>query len=281
MKLVSLLTAMTALCASQTLIVAPLVYAADPAPPTDSGNTVPQKVTVTGGRLSDTEERRQSSAGKLVFGREELDRNGDSTLGEVLKRLPGITLGGPAGRGGDIRMRGLGNGYTQILLNGERAPRGFSIESLSPDQVERVEIIRGPVAEYSTRAIAGTVNIVLREGYQQNDTQIRLADGFEHGRNTPQISITYPGKSGALTYSLSGSLSESRQANHSLVENLSFTPDLAQIQDVATDSQNHHRGIHFTPRFSWRFDNGDTLVLQPLLVHNTNDSFGHSQITQP
>ena len=100
-----------------------------------------EKVVVTGNRLADTEERRYSTATKMVFGREELDRYGDSTLGEVLKRLPGITIAGAPGRGGDIRMRGLGRGYTQILINGEPAPRGFSFDSLPPEQVERIEIM--------------------------------------------------------------------------------------------------------------------------------------------
>jgi iron complex outermembrane receptor protein len=39
-------------------------------------------------------------------------------LGEVLKRLPGVTTQGAPGRGGAIRMRGLGSGYTLILLDG-------------------------------------------------------------------------------------------------------------------------------------------------------------------
>jgi iron complex outermembrane receptor protein len=112
-----------------------------------------QQVTISGGRASDMDERRNSVAGKQIYGREELDRNGDSNLGDVLKRLPGVTLGGRPGRGGDVRMRGMGSGYTQILLNGERPPAGFSMESLSPDQVERIEIMRGPVAEHSTRRL--------------------------------------------------------------------------------------------------------------------------------
>jgi len=130
-------------------------------------NDTVQKVVIDGGRTDDV--RRQSTAAKLIFGREELDRNGDTSLGEVLKRLPGVTIGGRPGRGGDIRMRGMGSGYTQILINGERAPRGFSMDSLSPDQVERIEVIRGAVAEYSTQAIAGTINIVLREDYKQKE----------------------------------------------------------------------------------------------------------------
>jgi len=126
-----------------------------------------QQVTVNGTRADDTETRRLSTAAKSVYGREELDRNGDTSISEVLKRLPGVTLGGPPGRGGGgVRMRGLGNGYTQMLVNGERPPPGFSLEALAPDQVERIEVMRGPVAEHSTQAIAGTINIILREGYR-------------------------------------------------------------------------------------------------------------------
>ncbi|HSW06131.1 Plug domain-containing protein, partial [Aquabacterium sp.] len=75
----------------------------------------PQQVEIVGNAAPDsTAERRRSTASRIVVGREEIDRMGDGTLGEVLKRLPGVTLGGPPGRGGQIRMRGMGGGYTQI-----------------------------------------------------------------------------------------------------------------------------------------------------------------------
>ena len=72
------------------------------------------QVEIRSTRNNDTEARRESTASKIVIGREEIDKQGDATLGEVLKRLPGVTVQGAPGRGGAIRMRGLGNGYTQI-----------------------------------------------------------------------------------------------------------------------------------------------------------------------
>src|SRR5690349_12253722 len=162
--------------------------------------TTPQQVNVTGTRANDTEQRRLSTASKMVFGREELDRNGDTNLGDILKRLPGVTLGGAPGRGGAVRMRGLGNGYTQILVNGERQPPGFSIESLPPEQVERIEVMRGPVAEHSTQAIAGTINIVLREGYRQKDIALRAGDSVTAGLHSPNLSLALPGQSGKLSW---------------------------------------------------------------------------------
>ena len=190
-----------------------------------------QQVTISGGRASDMDERRNSVAGKQVYGREELDRNGDSNLGDILKRLPGVTIGGRPGRGGDVRMRGMGNGYTQVLLNGERPPAGFSMESLSPDQVERIEIMRGPIAEHSTRAIAGTINIILRDGYQQKDNQLKFTDSIEQGRHAPNVSLTVPGKVGGLTWLLTGSVFENRQHDQTETINRDTRSDGVVVKD--------------------------------------------------
>ena len=78
-------------------------------------------------------------------------------------------------------MRGMGHGYTQILINGERVPPGFSIDELVPDQVERIEIYRAPTAETGARAIAGTINIVLREALRTHINEIRLQLSDEVG----------------------------------------------------------------------------------------------------
>ena len=60
------------------------------------GIDAPQRVDVTGSRPGDTEQRRRATAAKIVIGRDEIDRFGDSTTSEVLKRLPGITMPGNA-----------------------------------------------------------------------------------------------------------------------------------------------------------------------------------------
>jgi outer membrane receptor for ferrienterochelin and colicins len=139
--------------------------------------SAPQQVEITGARQSDTEQRRQSTAAKIVIGREEIERFGDSTVGEVLKRLPGVTMPGPPGRGGGPRMRGLGAGYTQLLIDGQRVPPGFSIETLTPEQIERIEILRAPTAETGARAIGGTINIITREGFRRRLNDLRTGFG--------------------------------------------------------------------------------------------------------
>ncbi|GAB3407446.1 TonB-dependent receptor [Massilia agilis] len=240
-----------------------------------------QQVVVSGSR--DIDVRRASTAAKMIFGREELDRNGDSNIGEVLKRLPGVTMGGAPGRGGGgVRMRGLGNGYTQMLVNGERPPPGFSLESIPPDQVERIEIMRGPVAEHSTQAIAGTINVVLREGYTQKDKQIRVADNIEQGRHGANVSATIPGKAGNLTWMLNIAAMQNRQHNESDSRDIDALDDgtVQREQLIHVDGNGKSRGVHLSPRLSYKFDNGDTLNFQPFIVANRNDSITDSYVDQ-
>jgi iron complex outermembrane receptor protein len=262
---------------------APATSATPPAKPALGPDGKPvQQVTISGGRASDMDERRNSIAGKQVYGREELDRNGDSNLGDILKRLPGVTIGGRPGRGGDVRMRGMGSGYTQVLLNGERPPAGFSMESLSPDQVERIEIMRGPIAEHSTRAIAGTINIILRDGYQQRDNQLKFTDTIEQGRHAPNVSLTVPGKAGSLTWLLTGSIFENRQHDQTETYNRDTRDDgvVLKDQNVLDETSRNSRGIHLTPRLTYKFDNGDTLNFQPFLMANRSDGNSRSDLTQ-
>jgi iron complex outermembrane receptor protein len=180
-------------------------------------------------------------------------------------------------------MRGMGNGYTQMLVNGERPPPGFSLESLSPEQVERIEVIRGPVAEHSTQAIAGTINIILREGYQQKDVQLRLADNIEQGRHGLNASLAMPGKAGALTWMLTGSLMQNRPHNESDTLNLSTRKDgtVERKQLIHDEGGGVFDGIFLSPRLAYKFANGDTLSFQPFLASNRSRNGADSTLSQP
>jgi iron complex outermembrane receptor protein len=180
-------------------------------------------------------------------------------------------------------MRGMGNGYTQMLVNGERPPPGFSLESLSPDQVERIEVMRGPVAEHSTQAIAGTINIILREGYQQKDVQLRLADNIEQGRHGANVSLAAPGKAGKLSWMMTGSLMQNRPHNESDTVNLSTRKDgtVEREQRIHDEGGGVFEGIFLSPRLAYKFANGDTLSFQPFLASNRSRNGADSLLDQP
>jgi outer membrane receptor for ferrienterochelin and colicins len=258
-----------ALRTRRLLVVACLSAAANalaqkaPTPPAPAASAAePQRVEVTGARQGDTEARRQSTAAKIIVGREEIERFGDSTLGELLKRLPGVTLGGTPGRGGQIRMRGLGSGYTQILLDGERVQGGLSLDSIDPDMVERIEIQRAPTAETGARAIAGTINVITREGFRKRLNDLKLAVAAENGSLAPSISWTRDDKLGDMSYNVTLGAWSWRREDESLVT--TTAPGYHIVE--ASASSNRRKGLNANARLQWTLGEGESLMLMPMLV---------------
>jgi len=165
--------------------------------PAQSSEPASQRVEIRGSEVTDTEQRRREPVAKQIFGREELDKYGDVSVTDVLKRLPGVTLSG-----GNPRLRGLGAGYTLILVNGERAPPGFSLENLPPSQVERIEVTKGPTAEYSAQAVAGTINIILRAAARQRQREVRVGLGYTAESPVPSFNASLGDRVGAFSYML-------------------------------------------------------------------------------
>ncbi len=263
---------------------APSAAPAPDGPPAKAAATELQRVEITGGP-NPTTERRQSTAAKIVIGREEIAQFGDSALADVLKRLPSVTIGGRPGRGGTIRMRGMGGGYTQILIDGERLPPGFAIDQLDPEQVERIEVIRAPTAETGARAIAGTINIVLREPLRTQGDDLRVALGSEGGRAAPSASWTRnqplgPGLNASWTVGVS------RVNQRTDTTSLAVTTDLASGLPVlvqrTTGSQVEERdNLNLNGRLQWRLVDGDQLMLQPFLALSQSERRGNGQLSQP
>jgi iron complex outermembrane receptor protein len=243
-----------------------------------------QRVEITSTRASDTEERRQSTAAKIVIGREEIERYGDSNLGDVLKRLPGVTMQGRPGRGGNIRMRGLGSGYTQILLDGQRIPPGFSLDSLTPEQIERIEILRAPTAETGARAIAGTINIITREGFNKHINDVRLSAALENRRLQPNVSWTRNEPVGPfiVNYSLSAFSTDRESGSTSTTVDRSLLDDsLTLAQRDVGRVRDQRAGLHATGRLQWRGEQGiDTVTLMPLLIHGRGTTRREGTLTQ-
>jgi outer membrane receptor for ferrienterochelin and colicins len=223
------------------------------------------QVEIRGTRNSDTEARQESTASKIVIGREEIEKQGDATLGDLLKRLPGVTVQGAPGRGGAIRMRGLGGGYTQILLDGERMPPGFSVDSLTPEQVERIEILRAPTAETGARAIAGTINIVLREGRKATPDDLKITRSQEHGEGTTMVNWVHNLNTTPVSGTFTLSAMDSQRADESVTE---IDSDYRVDQVRTSESSGRRKGVHANTRLQWKGEQGKTLTLTPFLIYS-------------
>lgn len=262
------------------LLLASVVQAQTATPPAEPPSTVPattlERVEIRRTAPSDTVQRQQSTAAKTVVGREEIERMGDASVADVLKRLPGVTLGGGRpGRGGDVRLRGLGSGYTQILLNGERMPYGMTLDALTPDQVERIEITRGPSAETGAQAIAGTINIVLRESVRQRLNNVHLRLGHDDGRWSPNLSWTRADQIDTFSYNLAANLHDGRDRDHTEARTEETRlADGTTLRDErrTTDEVSRRQALHAGGRMQWRLGAGETFALMPFVILSESSS---------
>ena len=224
------------------------------------------RIEITSERDNETQQRRESTASKIVIGREEIERQGDANLGEILKRMPGITLGGAPGRGGGIRMRGLSQGYTQILLDGQRVPPGFSVESITPEMVERVEIYRAPTAETGAQAIAGTINIITREGRKGMPTELKVGSSFQGGYVSPTASIVkyHDAEKWSGNYTLS--VNRFAAPDHSENDLTRVDTSGTTLRQRVSDSHYNREGMNASARLQLKGDPGETLTLTPFVI---------------
>ena len=257
--------------------------AAPAAPATEAAS--PEATTLKPGEVRaslETEGRRQATAAKIIIGREDIERYGDSTLGELFKRLPGVTSSGRPGQGGAPRMRGLGSGYTQILIDGERAPRGFSTDDIAPEQVERIERLRAPTAETGARAIAGTINIVTRGGYTKYLNNATLGAGVEDGRTSPGASWSRNDTVDGLAYNVSVSVAHSERSNGQTKDTQSENLATSALvnQSEATRSSSQRDVLHANARLPWNSAGGDPFTLMPMVVATQGTGASASVLAQ-
>jgi len=211
------------------------------------------RVEVIAKPQSDADLRRQSSVAKQIYGREELDRFGDTNVLDVLKRLPGVSV-----QGGAPRMRGLGSGYTLILLNGEPAPPGFQYDQLDPAQIERIEISRAPTADQSAQAVAGSINIILKQAPRSLQRQLRAGLSYRAVRPTVGFSYAQGERIGDWSYNLPISFFQWRGLNRTLLERgLIEEPSLDQLGVGASSLQQGSQqvwghGVNLSPQLRWR-----------------------------
>ena len=238
------------------------------------------RIEITSGRDNENQQRRESTASKIVIGREEIERQGDSNLGDILKRMPGITLGGAPGRGGGIRMRGLSQGYTQILLDGQRVPPGFSVESLTPEMIERVEIYRAPTAETGAQAIAGTINIITREGRKGMPTELKVGSSFQGGYASPSASLVKYHDAEQWTANYTLSVNRYAAPDHSENDLTRVDSSGTTVRHRVSDSHYGREGMNATARLQLKGDPGETFTLMPFIALSKGSTPGLIQVDQ-
>ncbi len=137
-----------------------------------AASVIAEPIVVTASRLPGT--TAASTGTTTVVTREQIEALRPTSTVELLRRVSGLHIDQPGGRGGvsSVYLRGSDPNFTLVLIDGVRVndptnSRGgsFDFATLDPGSIERIEVVRGPLSSvYGSDAIAGAINIIMREG---------------------------------------------------------------------------------------------------------------------
>lgn len=126
-------------------------------------------IVVTATRMAQTAD--DSLASVTIISRDEIERSQARSLGELLRGRAGVNLVSQGGNGKltSLYLRGTNPGHVALLVDGIRmgstTAGTVSWEFLPLDEIEKIEIVRGPhSALYGSEAIGGVIQVFTRKG---------------------------------------------------------------------------------------------------------------------
>lgn len=219
------------------------------AQPTSGSDSLTLPDTVVTATRTEVAKNRLAAAA-TVYTRKDIERLQVKTLPELLRGSTGvdITQQGGYGQLSSVFMRGANSDHVLVLIDGIKfgsVTAGTSpFEFIPIDQVERVEIIRGPQSSlYGSEAIGGVIQIFTRKGTQEKKPGVTL-DAGGGSYDTYRAAGTVSGNWGNSWYSLGASSigSEGFNARQPTPPPFGFSqPDRDGYQNTALNARIGHR----------------------------------------
>ncbi len=152
-------------------------------------------------------DRARLTQSATVITGDELRARGITQVSDALKSAPGVSLAqnGSFGSVTSLFLRGGESRYTKVLIDGVAVNQSggyFDFSHLTTDNIERIEIVRGPASVlYGADAMTGVIQIFTRKGSGPL-TVDASARGGTYGTREGDLGLS--GSASAFTYSLGG-----------------------------------------------------------------------------
>ena len=201
---------------------------------------------------------------------DEIRRSGAQSLAELLQRQPGVEIvqnGGPGGTSG-VFLRGANAAQTLVLIDGLRIASASSgaaaLEAIPLDQIERIEILRGPSSSlYGADASGGVIQVFTRAASRAPQASASLGYG---SHDTWQLAAGASGGTGNVQGALQ--VGARRSAGFNAIvnpANFSYDPDRDGYKDGSVSGQlkwtfapDHELGVQaYHDRLNAQYDGGD------------------------
>lgn len=160
--------------------------------PASAETAVQDAVIVTATRTAQTAD--EALASVSVITREDIERSQVTSLGELLTGLTGVdsTVSGGYGKTTSLFLRGTNSDHVLVMIDGIKIGSPTlgttAFEFLPLDQIDRIEIVRGPRSSlYGSEAIGGVIQIFTRHGM---DKPVAHAEAGAGSYNTRAVSAS-------------------------------------------------------------------------------------------
>ena len=260
-----------------------------------------EEVFVTGSRIATTVA--DTPRPVTVLSSESLEAAGMENIADVLRNTSYNTMGSYREQSGSsfggaalINLKGLGEEYTAVLINGRRVPgnpfTGSSAVDLSTipmSAVERVEILTDSAsAVYGADAIGGVINVIMKTDFDGTIFEISTSRPERDDANLDNVKATFGSSSeeGSVLFSIDwqkkGYIADSDR-DFSGVNFLSDAPIPTDGVDVTGANGGGNTG--FAPDFSSAFIVGDCdedyylEMLNPFGVTGTGCGYKYSDVS--
>ncbi len=133
----------------------------------------------------------------VVISQQEIQEREYKTLKDALKTVPGVVFEADAHGGQNVDIRGAAARHTLIMIDGKRVTTDITktranvlnFDRLSMEDVERIEIVKGPnSALYGSEAMGGVINIITKKSKDPSvrlNSEVTVRDGMDGtGYNT-------------------------------------------------------------------------------------------------
>ena len=168
----------------------------------DEGVEEVERIQVTGSSIKRTD--MEGALPLLTITAEDITRSGVTSVPDLIATIPAMqgfttsadSVGGGGGGINSASLRGLGEQYTLVLLNGRRMASSdtggvVDLNQIPLAAIKRVEVLMdGASALYGSDAIAGVVNFILKDDVQETTFDIRMDKPQETGGEGFNFSIS-------------------------------------------------------------------------------------------
>lgn len=208
----------------------------------------PQKVIVQG-QKSESSGGRDVVAGKIILGREWLDRTASSTIAEALRRESSVSVGS----NGKISLKGL-PGYTQILLDGQPVSGSGNPLEMDPSLIDRVEIIHSASADSGPFGLAGTINVITRSRRKALPKQVSLNVGTNGlgGKGSMSLQGGWREPTGT-TFNITADATKARSGQHGEATwSFENKNGMASASAESTETWILNESVSIAPSLTWK-----------------------------